>query len=129
MSDVEINVSYTNWRGETSVRRVILSTIRFGTTEWHPEPTWLIYMFDLDHPSQLWKEFDLKKCDFDRNRADMPPTTEQIMADPRVQALVDAAKSYREGLESAITSRGYEGEDNMDYYADEDTAIAQIKKG
>jgi hypothetical protein len=88
MSDDEINVSYTNWRGETSVRRVLLSKIRFGTTEWHPEPTWLISAFDLDHPSKLWKEFDLTKCDFDRSRADLPPTAAQIMADPRVKALV-----------------------------------------
>jgi len=65
-SPKQMNVSYTNWRGETSVRRVILGALRFGTTEWHQEPTWLISAFDLDHPAQIWKEFDLSKCDFNR---------------------------------------------------------------
>jgi hypothetical protein len=65
-ASMEINVSYTNWRNETSVRRVLLGDVRFGTTEWHEEPTWLIKAFDLDHPAQIWKEFDLLKCDFNR---------------------------------------------------------------
>jgi hypothetical protein len=63
---MEINVSYTNWRGVTSVRRVLLGEVRFGTTEWHKEPTWLIKAFDLDHPAKIWKEFELSKCDFNR---------------------------------------------------------------
>jgi hypothetical protein len=62
----EINVSYTNWEGKTSVRRVLLGPMRFGTTEWHKEPTWLITAFDLDHPAKIWKEFDLSMCDFNR---------------------------------------------------------------
>lgn len=71
MSDAEaINVRYTNWRGETAVRRVLLGGIRFGTTEWHKEPTWLISAFDLDHPAQIWKEFDLTKCDFHSSSMD-----------------------------------------------------------
>ena len=59
-----LNVSYTNWKGRTSVRRVILSTMRFGTSEWHTEPTWLISAFDLDDPAKIWKEFDLSMCNF-----------------------------------------------------------------
>jgi hypothetical protein len=65
-ASMKINVSYTNWRGVTSVRRVLLGEVRFGTTEWHEEPTWLIKAFDLDHPAQIWKEFELSKCDFNR---------------------------------------------------------------
>ena len=73
MDDDIINVSYTNWRGETKVRRVRLGQVRFGTTDWHEEPTWLISAFDMDHPAQIWKEFDLSKCDFNRDYiADMP---------------------------------------------------------
>ena len=48
-----INVSYTNWRGEAKVRRVLLGRVRFGSTDWHKEPTWLINAFDLDHPYQV----------------------------------------------------------------------------
>jgi hypothetical protein len=65
-ASMEINVSYTNWRGVTSVRRVLLGEVRFGTTEWHKEPTWLIKAFDLDHPAKIWKEFEISKCDFNR---------------------------------------------------------------
>ncbi len=77
MSDSEqINVSYTNYRGETRVRRVLLGEVRYGTTEWHDEPTWLIKAFDLDHPAKIWKEFDLTKCDF--NRDYMPDEVEKL---------------------------------------------------
>ena len=64
MSETPAIVRYTNWRGETSERRLLLGDVRFGTTEWHPKPTWLINAFDLDHPAQIWKEFDLLQCDF-----------------------------------------------------------------
>ena len=80
MTDTPAIVRYTNWRGETTERRLILGDVRFGTTEWHPKPTWLINAFDLDHPVQIWKEFDLLQCDFTL-RAD--PTQ-----DERVKALV-----------------------------------------
>jgi hypothetical protein len=44
----------------------LLGEVRFGTTEWHKEPTWLIKAFDLDHPAKIWKEFEISKCDFNR---------------------------------------------------------------
>jgi len=88
MSDTPAIVRYTNWRGETTERRLILGDVRFGTTEWHPKPTWLITAFDLDHPAQIWKEFDLLQCDFTR-RADLCDPTQ----DERVKALVDAVKA------------------------------------
>jgi hypothetical protein len=47
---------------------------------------------------------------------------------PEVEALVDAAKSYRDGLEQALTSRGYEGESSMDDYSDEDAALAPFTR-
>lgn len=81
MSDEAINVSYTNWRGETKVRRVLLGQVRFGVTDWHTEPTWLISAFDLDHPAQIWKEFDLARCDF--NRDYMPENVDHLRAQLR----------------------------------------------
>ena len=88
MSDTPAIVRYTNWRGETTERRLILGDVRFGTTEWHPKPTWLITAFDLDHPAQIWKEFDLLQCDFTL-RADLCDRTQ----DERVRALVEAAQA------------------------------------
>lgn len=59
-----VEVTYTNWKGKTDVRRLILGQVRFGTSEWHPEPTYLISAFDLDHAAQIWKEYDLCQMDF-----------------------------------------------------------------
>jgi hypothetical protein len=39
---------YTNWRGEFSVRRVLPIRVWFGSTDWHPEPQWLLRALDLD---------------------------------------------------------------------------------
>jgi hypothetical protein len=64
MADQPVTVRYTNWRGETAIRRLILGDVRFGSNEWHPDPTWLIRAFDVDHPAKIWKDFDLTKCDF-----------------------------------------------------------------
>ncbi|WP_279483440.1 hypothetical protein [Aureimonas sp. SK2] len=43
-----LTFTYTNWRGETAERRVIPGAFRFASTEWHPEPQWLLVAFDLD---------------------------------------------------------------------------------
>lgn len=114
MSDLpeHCTVRYTNWRGETSDRRLILGAVRFGSTDWHPDPTWLINAFDLDHPAQIWKEFDLTKCDF--TRADQPPA----LALPEVAALVGAA-------EKAINDAVADEMDN--WFGQLKHALAQIK--
>lgn len=39
---------YTNHRGETADRRVIPCCLRFGSTEYYPEPQWLLECIDLD---------------------------------------------------------------------------------
>lgn len=43
-----IEILYTNYRGETSRRRVVPSSLRYGSTEYHPEPQWLLDAFDLE---------------------------------------------------------------------------------
>ena len=49
---------YRNYRGELSERRIVPKSIRFGATEWHPEPQWLLLAHDLD--KQADREFALK---------------------------------------------------------------------
>jgi hypothetical protein len=34
----EITIVYTNWKGETSIRRILPKQISFGSNEWHPTP-------------------------------------------------------------------------------------------
>jgi predicted DNA-binding transcriptional regulator YafY len=43
-----INILYTNYRGETGLRRIRPERLHFGSTEWHPEPQWLLDAIDLD---------------------------------------------------------------------------------
>lgn len=39
---------YTNWRGEIAKRRAIPMRTYWGSTDWHPEPQWLMEAFDTD---------------------------------------------------------------------------------
>jgi hypothetical protein len=41
-STTPVRILYTNWRGETAVRRIVPGPLWFGSTEWHPEPQWLM---------------------------------------------------------------------------------------
>lgn len=39
---------YRNWRDEVGQRRVLPIRIEYGSTEWHPEPQWLLIARDVD---------------------------------------------------------------------------------
>lgn len=39
-------VTYTNYRGETATRSIQPSRLFWGSTEWHPEPQWLLEAWD-----------------------------------------------------------------------------------
>ncbi len=43
-----VTLIYTNYRGETALRTIVPKSVRFGSTEWHPEPQWLLLAFDTD---------------------------------------------------------------------------------
>lgn len=58
---VEFSCQYRNWRGETSVRRIRLIEMWFGSTEWHPEPGLLLKATDLDKNEVR----DFRLVDFD----------------------------------------------------------------
>ena len=48
VSRVKSNIIYTNYRGETAVRNIEPLDMRHGSTEWHPQPQWLLAAMDLD---------------------------------------------------------------------------------
>ena len=56
--DRVLTFQYTNWRGQTAVRRAKLISLTFGATEWHPEPQWLIMAVDM--PTGAVRLFALK---------------------------------------------------------------------
>lgn len=43
-----VTFTYRNHRGEVAQRRAIFHAMSFGTTEWHPEPQWLVEATCLD---------------------------------------------------------------------------------
>lgn len=47
-----VELDYTNHRGERAVRRVQPLGLRFESTEWHPEPQWVLQAFDLDRRAE-----------------------------------------------------------------------------
>jgi predicted DNA-binding transcriptional regulator YafY len=55
-----LTFDYTNHRGETGTRRVeCCGSLPFwGATDWHPEPQWLLDIFDLDR--KAWRAFAMK---------------------------------------------------------------------
>jgi len=44
----KVIISYTNYKGISSVRNIIPKEIYFGSNQWHKEPQWLLKAFDLD---------------------------------------------------------------------------------
>lgn len=48
MENTEIKIVYTNYKGETALRRIVPKTIFFGSNEWHKEPQWLLEAFDAE---------------------------------------------------------------------------------
>lgn len=58
----KLHVSYTNYRGEPAVRLISPDGLWFGTTEWHPEPGWLLRCYDWDKTA--WRDYALADCDF-----------------------------------------------------------------
>jgi hypothetical protein len=73
MSDLgarSLRFLYTNWRGETSERWATPLSFRWGVTDWHPEPGWLMRAFDHDRGED--REFFLADCRFMRDHATTP---------------------------------------------------------
>ncbi len=49
-AETPVRLLYTNWRGCCKWRTVVIQagSLRFGSTSHHPEPGWLIDVFDID---------------------------------------------------------------------------------
>lgn len=62
MTPRQINLTYTNWRGEKAVRLVLPKRLWFGTTEFHREPQWLLEVYDIE--KQAFRDYALTDCDF-----------------------------------------------------------------
>jgi predicted DNA-binding transcriptional regulator YafY len=58
----ELEFEYCNWEGRKSIRRVRPISVRFGKSEWHPKPQWLMLALDLDKGQE--REFAMNDMEF-----------------------------------------------------------------
>lgn len=54
----KVVVQYTNYRGETSNRRIEVAHVWYGATQWHTEPQWFAMAWDCD--KREYRDFALK---------------------------------------------------------------------
>lgn len=59
---VVLTMLYRNWRGEIRVRTIKPLGLRYGTTKWHPDPGWLLTVWDFDKEAE--RDFALSACQF-----------------------------------------------------------------
>ena len=57
-----ISLTYRNWRGEIGQRTIEPKQVFFGSTDWHPDPGWLLEAWDCD--KQALRDFALADCQF-----------------------------------------------------------------
>ncbi|QFG38330.1 hypothetical protein BDE18_0382 [Paracoccus pantotrophus] len=57
-----ITMTYRNYRGEVDNRTVLPIRVWFGSTDWHPEPGWLLSAYDLAKDAH--RDFALADCQF-----------------------------------------------------------------
>lgn len=61
-------ISYVNWRGEAGERRILPTRLAFEANEWHPEPQWILFAWDLDKDAE--RGFALSGIDPSRIRGE-----------------------------------------------------------
>ena len=52
VDDQSVEFIYQNHQGEIAWRHVIPLTMWYGSTQWHPEPQWLLKARDLDRDAE-----------------------------------------------------------------------------
>jgi hypothetical protein len=57
-----LELIYRNWKNEVEPRKIIPISLRYGTTEWHPKPQWLLKA--IDTKTGKIREFALQDSNF-----------------------------------------------------------------
>jgi predicted DNA-binding transcriptional regulator YafY len=53
-----VSFLYTNYRDEARIRHVLPLTVWYGSTQWHPEPQWLLKALDMENQEE--RDFALR---------------------------------------------------------------------
>jgi predicted DNA-binding transcriptional regulator YafY len=51
-SAMTVRIVYTNYRGETASRTILPMRLEYASTEWHPDPQWLMIAYDFDRNAE-----------------------------------------------------------------------------
>lgn len=81
----EVEILYTNHRGERGVRRITPNHCRFGATEWHPEAQWLLEAYDHDRGER--RSFALLDIERIGPAPDRPPAEQSKALKPGANIL------------------------------------------
>jgi len=112
-----VTLTYTNWRGETADRSIVPRSVWFGSTEWHPEPQWLLRALDVE--KQAERDFALK--DFGQKPAPVAVRVKPLVFCP---AMIMGVRGWvAGGYEGYLWRWRYAGGDWNDE-ADNETAQA-----
>lgn len=58
LEDIAVHVNYINWKGQFSLRKIIPLSMRYGSTEYHPEQQWLLHVWDVE--KRGYRDYSLK---------------------------------------------------------------------
>ena len=59
-----IRFVYRNWQGVVAIRTARVMSLVYGSTEWHPEPQWLLQAVDLEKGAvRLFAIGDMRPAD------------------------------------------------------------------
>lgn len=94
--EVPLTFLYKNHRDEVALRNVFPISVRFGTTEWHPEAQWLLRAFDRD--KQAEREFAMR----DINPLAAPPVGDRAA----IVRIIHGDDEDFEDLKQATVSHG-----------------------
>lgn len=115
----KLKLTYTNWRGETAERTIVPLSVWYGSTEWHPEPQWLLKAYDMEKGAQR----DFALADFG-HRAPSPAAT--VLAAEMQRRAVERAKADAEMCMESAAKAEAEGHDSA---ADQDRQAAHVARG
>lgn len=60
MPGSDLRFTYRNWRGEIRERHALPLTVWFGSTDYHPDPQWLMAAVDLERPDGQTRDFAMR---------------------------------------------------------------------
>jgi hypothetical protein len=107
-------IDYTNHRGERATRYItpLPGGIKFTSSEWHPEPQWLMSAFDVD--KQVWRDFAMKDIHGWRPSGDIKARGEEVSPiwKPDLEKFLDGVVGIIEANDYEVLSLWQERRNN-----------------